>query len=146
LATLESFANLGEGFVSGKGLGEEGDIEVSQPVLRQHLGGMSRHEQDPLVRPSLPNVVGQLDAIQPGHDDIDHEEIDTTPGDVQGTQSFLTVLGLQDTVARLAEDAIRHPASIRLVVNYKDGGGGLGKWERQGKTSRSGGTSTAPPP
>jgi hypothetical protein len=50
---------------------------------------------------------------------------------VQGAQGFLTVLGLQNAIAGLAEDAIRHPASKPLVINYQDGGGGPGKRDRQ---------------
>lgn len=133
LATLESLANLGEDLVSGVGLGKERDFEVSQPVLREHLGCVSRHEQDALVRPLLPDASGQLDPIQPRHDHIDEEEIDTTPGEVQGAQSFLTVLGFQDAVARLAEDAIRHPSSERLVIYHENGCGRTGKRDRQGQ-------------
>src|SRR4029077_7640488 len=104
LVTLESFANLGQRLVPGKGLGEEGDIEVSKPTRAQYFGGASRHEQDPLVRPLLPDAAGQRDAIQPRHDHIDDEEIYTTPGEVQGPEGFFPVLGLEDTVACLTED------------------------------------------
>jgi hypothetical protein len=143
LVTLESFANLGQRLVPGKGLGEEGDIEISQPVLRQHLSGVGRHEQDALVRPLLPDSARQRDAIQPRHDHIDDEEVYTTPGEVHGPQGFFPVLGLKDTVACLTEDTIRHPASKRLVIDYEQSSGGTWKRGRQGETSSSRGTRTA---
>ena len=79
----------------------------------------------------LPNLVGQLDAIQPWHHHVDDEEIDSSVGEVERPQGFLAVLCLKDAVPRFAENAIRYPASEPLVVNYEDGGGGLWKWGRQ---------------
>jgi hypothetical protein len=65
---------------------------------------------------------------------------------MQGAQGFLTVLGLEDTLARLAEDAIRHPASKRLVIYHENCCGGTRKRSKQGKTSSIRGTRTALPP
>jgi hypothetical protein len=92
---------------------------------------VTRHEQDALVRPLLPDPGGELNAVQPRHDHIDEKQVHPTLGEMEGAQGFLTVLGLQNAITRLAEDAIRYPTSKPLVINDQDGGGGPGKRDRQ---------------
>ena len=38
LTALQCLTYLGERLIAGEGLGEEGNIEMGQPVLRQYLG------------------------------------------------------------------------------------------------------------
>ena len=58
----------------------------------------------------------ELDAIEPGHDDIDEHEVDG-PGNAEQIKCFDPVLGLEGAVARFAEQALGETANHALIIH-----------------------------
>jgi hypothetical protein len=116
-----------QNLVAGVRLGEERNVELSQAVLRQYLGRVTGREQDALIGPLLPHLVGELDSVHTRHNNIDHDEIDACPDRVHGIEGLFTVLRFEHAVARFTEDTVCDPSGIALVIHNKDRGGGTGK-------------------
>jgi hypothetical protein len=135
---LQRLVHLGQRLISGVRLRQEWDVQGLEAVLGEHLGCMTRSEENPHLRPAIPDLGRKLDPIHLRHHDIDHDKPHPAPADVERTQRLLTIFGLKDAVAGLAEDPVRHSAGKPLVVHHKDSSEGRWSRERQMDSSLEG--------
>src|SRR3954471_5148328 len=78
-------------------------------------------------------MIGQLDSIHSRHHHIDHDEVHAHSGRMHGIEGFFTVLGLQHTIAGLAQHSVGHAAGASLVINHENRGSRPG--ERSGQAA-----------
>src|SRR4051812_8481478 len=78
-------------------------------------------------------MIGQLDSIHSRHHHIDHDEVHPHSGRVHGIEGFFTVLGLQHTVAGLAQHSVGDSAGVSLVIDHENRGSRSG--ERSGQAA-----------
>lgn len=102
--------HLHQHFTASIGLREEGNIERSQPMLRQDLRRVCRHVEDSLVGPLLQHLTTGCDAVALGHHDVQHDEVDSATGKTQHIKGFDTGVGLENPKAFLREDTVGDPA------------------------------------
>jgi hypothetical protein len=79
-------------------------------MLHQYLGRMSGHVQNALVGPTLENLASDCDTIAFRHYHVHDDKVHTTSCLAQRIESFRTVLGLEDAVSLLAQDAVGDPS------------------------------------
>lgn len=128
LATsFQSLPYLGPDLAAGVWLGQEGSVQRGETVLNQYLGRMSGHVKNPLVRPLLQHPAGGCHAVALRHNDINHDQVDTAPCQAEYIDGFRRVLGLEDTIPLLAENAVRDSSGDPFVVNDQDGCGSRGE-------------------
>lgn len=96
-------------------------------MLNQYFGGMSRHVKNALVRPFLQDPAGGCYSVALRHNDINHDQVDAPPCQVEYIDGLRAVLGLEDTVPLLAENAVRDPAGNPFVIDNQDGCGSGGE-------------------
>jgi hypothetical protein len=100
-------------------------------MLRQDLGGVSRHVEDALTRPALQYLTSRSYSITLRHYHVDHEQVDPPTGEAQHVQSFDTRVGLEDPEALLGEDSVSDPSGNAFVVNNQDGRACRQEWSQR---------------
>ena len=74
--------------------------------------------------PALAHPREHAHAVEVGHDEIEHEEIDRRPvGRLQPRQRRLAGFGRLDLIAETAHHRLEQPALDGIVVDYQNQGG-----------------------
>jgi hypothetical protein len=83
-------------------LSQEGRLQVGCFLVGKDLSGVRRHVEHPLLGPALQHFVDERDPTQPGHHDIDQQQIHG-PCKVQCIERLSTVFRLERAVTGLTE-------------------------------------------
>jgi hypothetical protein len=110
VTSFEGLLYLRQHLAAGIRLGEEGNVEGGESMLRQDLGRVSRHIEDALIGPLLQYLATCGHAIALRHHHIDHEEVDPPAGQAQHIDGFDPGVGFEDPKALLREDPISNSA------------------------------------
>ena len=100
-STAHCFADLGGQLDASIRLGKEEDPEILKPALRQDLGRIGRHEEDPLIRKLGENLLGQFYPVRPRHHHIDQHQVHRTVHHAQGVERFRRARRLEDAAPLL---------------------------------------------